>query len=217
MPGPLGTIAPTTDPNWAWDVPGWTNQGNTGDTEGAGLSAPSNPLAPSGAILSGVVASTMDAGSAAVAGLVAATNVAYAALVYVPAPAVTKKAFASGAGSATATNGYYFLSSVGGTVLAATASQGASALTGALSWATPYTLSSGFYYLGLAGAAATVGTFVGCPVSGVTAGNGAGLVWAASGPYPRFVTVATVLTAAAPTSFTWAAQTTPGSAYMSMF
>ena len=217
MPGPLGTIAPTTDPNWAWDTPGWTNQGNTGDTEGAGLSAPSNPLAPNGAILSGVIAATMDAGAASVTGLTSlVTNTAYGAMVYVAAPAVTTKVFANDSTAGTTTHGYMLLTSLGGTVLAATADL-TTTVGGAKSWAASTTLASGFYYLAIATTNSVTGVYSGAPVSAVTCGNGSGLVWAAGGPYPRFVTGAAVLTGTAPTSVTWAAQSTLGAAYISMY
>jgi hypothetical protein len=40
MPGPLGVLGPTVDPNWAWDTRAWTSQANTGDTIQTGASVP---------------------------------------------------------------------------------------------------------------------------------------------------------------------------------
>lgn len=37
MAGPLGTLGPSTDPLWADNTPGWTNQGNTGAVESSGV------------------------------------------------------------------------------------------------------------------------------------------------------------------------------------
>lgn len=64
MPGPLGTLGPTVDPNWAWDTYGWTNQGNLGgDVQGQNLGAAPGQIATAlgtPSALSGYISRSMD-------------------------------------------------------------------------------------------------------------------------------------------------------------
>jgi hypothetical protein len=138
MPGPLGTLGPTVDPNWAWDTPGWTNQGNTSDTEGVQLAGQSNLGASvliEPAALSGFLARTIDPDLSAVGAFAltaSSTTSMYGALMQTYDPIITKNVcytYSVGTGS-TGTQSHQWIALVNpgtGVVYAVTADAGATA------------------------------------------------------------------------------------------
>lgn len=156
MPGPLGTIAPTTDPNWAWDTPGWTNQGNLGgDVEGQNLSPAllaTNSFLNEPEGLSGFVSRSIDpaVNSAVVKGTGVATfttAVLYLAAMEVLAPAVTKQVVVSvGTVGGTSTTLLGLYNSTGSLVASTVSIPTIPATTIARSWVTPAVLAPGIYY-----------------------------------------------------------------------
>lgn len=157
MAGPLGTIAPTTDPNWAWDTPGWTNQGNTSDVEGAQLSGATltnNAYLSEPEALSGFIARSMDPALNSLTSsnysLAATTTAAWAAI-QVLDPCVTSKVTIFAKYSATSATAGLGLYNFNGTLIASctSASLGASNAVVTTSWSTAAVLAPGPYYIGV--------------------------------------------------------------------
>jgi hypothetical protein len=156
MPGPLGTIAPTTDPNWAWDTPGWTNQGNTQDVEGQNLSAPGQgSMLIEPAALSGYIARTMDPDVTTIGGTgtnsTSTSQTCYLAAVQVLEPVTTGHiAYYQTVAGVTSPHFYMALySATTGVQVAVTADQGAGAATTfeKVAWTTAVALSPGYYWV----------------------------------------------------------------------
>jgi hypothetical protein len=164
MPGPLGTLGPTVDPNWAWDTPGWTNQGNTQDVEGQNLGAPGQgSMLIEPAALSGYVSRTLDPDVSSVgtgSAFAFATGVANMAALQVLEPVTTSKVvFNIATAAATPTYSCVGLyNAVSGSLVAQTSTT-SSNFTGTggktLSWATATAISPGYYWVLFLSVAAT--------------------------------------------------------------
>jgi hypothetical protein len=163
MAGPLGIIAPSTDPNWAYDTPGWTNQGNTGDVEGsqlAGASFAGNAFLGEPEALSGYIARSIDpsvlstvASNFLVMGTSSTT--AYFAAVDVIAPAKTSAVviYAKSVSSSTSANvGLYNSAGVQLTTAAPALTTSVAAVK--TSWSAAQILAPGTYYVGVTTSAA---------------------------------------------------------------
>jgi hypothetical protein len=151
--GPLGPQGPTVDPNWAWDVPGWTNQGNTGDTIGAQLGG--NPAISGNAFLgepeglSAYIARSMDPTvlSAAKSAGTLVTGTLYLAAMQVLEPVVSSKVVVSCATIGGTSTTYLGLYSLAGALVATTASiANIAASTISRNWVTSVALAPGVYY-----------------------------------------------------------------------
>jgi hypothetical protein len=206
--GPLGPQGPTVDPNWAWDVPGWNSQTNTGDTIGANLGSPGQAsMLVEPAAWSGYITRTIDPDVTAAAGAAGtftpATGVVSMAIMQVMDPAVTTKVTILGKAVGTATHAYVGLyNAVSGQQVAITADQGASAFgTGSaansLSWTVATPLASGYYWAALLFVTGTTTTLVGVSMSpeSYKLGTGTAAMPYGVGTTPRFVTGGTGLTA----------------------
>lgn len=156
--GPLGPTGPTADPNWAWDIPGWTNQGNTGDTEGSqlgGAQLSNNAFLSEPEALSGFIARSMDpAINSVTAGTpysLGATTLAAFAAVQVLDPVVTSKVTIFAKYSATSATAGIGLYNFAGTQIASCTSAGLTSSNAAYttSWGTAAVLSPGTYYIGV--------------------------------------------------------------------
>lgn len=221
----MPSVTPSTDPLYAWDVPGWTIQ-KGGSLAAAGLNLEGSPgvnatsLAGGGAAISGFLGTTMDPPSAVTAALTVAANTFYGGLVYLPEGGVTTKytVFAS-----TATGGthvYALLLSVSsaaptvGTVVAAGADvQGAIPQGVAASWAASATIAPGFYYAGVVFGATT-------PVMWGATANSTVIANSTSATLPRFVTGSLTPGASAPalgSTITLASQSSLGGIFMGFF
>lgn len=164
MPGPLGPTGPTTDPNWAWDTPGWTNQSNTGDTEGtnnAPASLGSNTYLTEPEALSGFVARSMDPAVNSAQSSTKATftnQVIYVAAMEVLAPAVTSKFVVSvGTIGGTSTSYFGLYSAVGTQMATIAVVNNIPATTISRSWTTAAVLAPGTYYFAWLNATAASG------------------------------------------------------------
>lgn len=211
---------PQGDPNWAYDTLGWTNQGNTGDVPTTGAS--NGVVSPYDAELSGVLASTMDSGSAVTAAFTPATGIFYGGLIYLGGSAKSTKYFASVSAAGTTTHAYVALLSPAGATLATSADLTTlSTATG--SWATAPVLSAGFYYLGLVTTWSVLDSFAGIANAAMLCGNAPGLTYSGTGQgvLPKFVTstAALTITSSFPASVTLTAQTTGaiGAPYIALF
>ena len=167
MAGPLGTIAPTTDPNWAWDTPGWTNQGNTSDVEGAQLSAPGQgSMLVEPAALSGYIARSMDpdvtSGGGTSTTTLFVTGTPFLFSMQVMDPVVTTGVAVAGAAAGPPTHSIAALySASSGQLVANTADLGASGFGTAaakIPWAATTALSAGYYWVLLVESSGTMGT-----------------------------------------------------------
>jgi hypothetical protein len=207
----MAASTPSTDPNWAWDTSGWTNQGNTGDVEKSSGALLNSVYGTAG--LSGVLAQTWDPILNTTNAALPATNTFYGTLVYLPTPVYTTKVVANQSTAGTTTHGYFAVlsatSATLGTTVCATADQVAATTTAAVSWATATVLSPGLYYFGYAFTWSVQTKFDGLPVLGVTDSQ---LV--TSPANPRFVTGSVTITSAFPATVTLAAQTTLGAGYV---
>lgn len=213
--GPLGPTGPTVDPNWAWDIPGWTSQGGTaaspttgpGDTIGQNLSSPGQgSMLIEPAALSGYITRTIDpdvtAASGAAGTFTPATGVVSMAAMQVMDPVVTTKVTVLGKAVGTAAHAYVGLyNAVSGQLVASTADQGASAFgTGSaansISWVTPTALSSGLYWAALLFVTGTTTTLVGIVMSpeSYKLGSSTAALPFTIGATPRFATGGTGLT-----------------------
>lgn len=204
---------PVTDPLYAYDTFGWTNQQN-GDIPTVGGSQ--GVVAPYDAELSGFLASTMDSGVVTTDALLPATNVFYGSLIYIGGPSRSTKFFSSPSTVGTATHAYVALLSATGTTVAASADLTALA-SGAGSWATAPLLTAGYYYLGVVATWSVQPKFTGLPVLAVTSGNAAGLVYSAANQvFPKYVTstAAITITSSFPSSVALVAQTTLGTPFV---
>lgn len=152
----MAAPTPATDPNFAWDTQGWTNQGNTGDVEGTNLypaSLGANQYLVEPEALSGFIARSMDPALNSVASgtynLLATTTAAFAA-VQVLEPAITSKVTIFAKYSATSAVAGLGLYNFAGTQLTTCNSSALTASNAAYvtSWATPQVLAPGIYYVG---------------------------------------------------------------------
>lgn len=164
MPGPLGTLGPTVDPNWAWNTPAWTNQGNTGDTEGTNLNPAllgSNTYLTEPEALSGYVARSMDPAVNSAQNTTKATltnAVLYLAAMEVLAPAVTSKFVVSvGTVGGTSSTLFGLYTGVGTLIAADTAVANIPATSISRTWTTAVALAPGLYYFAWLNTAAASG------------------------------------------------------------
>lgn len=209
---------PVTDPLYAYDTFGWTNQ-QTGDVPTVG--AAQNVVSPYDAELGGTIASTMDAAGAVTAAFTPAitTSIFYGGLVYIGGPVKSTKFFASVTAAGTTSHAYVALLSTAGVPLALSADLTTLA-SGTGSWAVAPVLASGFYYLGIASVSSVAATFAGTANAGVLCGNAPGLVYSNTNQvFPKFVQSAVTITASFPASVTLVAQATGsvGSPFVALF
>jgi hypothetical protein len=151
MPGPLGTLGPTVDPNWAWDTPAWTSQANTGDTIGTNLGSPGQgSMLVEPAALSGYIARTLDpdVSTTGAATFTFTSGTVYLSAFQVMDPATTTKCVVAGKAVGTSAHAYAGLyNAVTGAQLAVTADLTNFGTTAAShAWATAATLSPGYYW-----------------------------------------------------------------------
>jgi hypothetical protein len=162
----MAVQTPGTDPLYAWDVPGWTNQ-KMGASATAGLNliesggaTPATLGGSSGAALNGYLGWTNDPISNAADTLLPATNTFYGSLIYLPEGGVTTKLIVNETTNGTTTHAYGVLASVSSlsnlaaTVIALTADKTSGTVDtfAGVAWATPGTsvvLAPGFYYAGV--------------------------------------------------------------------
>lgn len=213
MPGPLGTIAPTTDPNWAWDTVGWTNQGNLGgDVEGQSLSAPGQgSMLVEPAALSGFIARSLDPDVTSVgtsATLTFTTTVPVLFAVQVLEPVISTGVVVPGNTAGPPTHAIAALyNATSGALVANTADLGAAGFgttTAKFTWCSPGTsttatipVTSGYYWVMLVESAGTMGKiniFPSSTETQVLLGGTAAIPFTV-GSTPRFATGSTGLNA----------------------
>jgi hypothetical protein len=157
----MAAPSPATDPIWAYNTPGWTNQGNTGDVEGAqltGTTFSANAFLSEPEGLSGYIARSIDptVASLGTTGQAMTDTIAWFAAVEVLAPAQTKKLYLAVkyASAAEAIDcGLYNFAGV--QLTTATVTPGSTTLYSAsASWAAAQVLSPGTYYVGAVSTAA---------------------------------------------------------------
>jgi hypothetical protein len=211
---------PGTDPLFAWDIPGWTNQGATApkgpDTLEGLPGNTTTQLNQVGSIGSpgsaGLMAWTMD--PAAAASTTSALSSGIYGLVQVPVETTVDHVYiwqvaASGA------HMYVVLSDLFGNVIAATADQTTGTVQGKVALAAATTIGPGFYYLGAQSSGSS--TFFGMTANQVTMISGA-VTYSATAPYafPRFVTATGAAGASAPTALTFTSAATIGAPFVGL-
>jgi len=159
-------ITPSTDPLYAWDVPGWTIQkGGASATAGLNLeesggATPATLGGSSGAGLNGYLGWTNDPISNAADTLLPVSDKFYGSLIYLPEGGQSTKLIVNQTTNGTTTHAYGVLASVSSlsnlsaTVVALTADKGAGTVDtfAGVAWSTPaatITLAPGFYYAGV--------------------------------------------------------------------
>jgi hypothetical protein len=206
----MATESPTTDPLWAYNVPGWTSQGNTGDTIGANMAGPGGgSMLIEPAALSGYLGRTLDPDVTAANGsagtVTFATGTAIMAAMQIMEPALTSKVVLVGKAVGTSTHAYAGLyNATSGQLVAQTADRlatgfGATSVATAISWTTPTVISSGYYWLLLFIVTGTTTTLVGLTLSSEAQSllTGTAAVPFVLGSTPRFATGSTGLTSLA--------------------
>ena len=201
MPAPT----PSNDPLWAFDTPGWTTQGNTGDTIGANL-----PSVSQGASLlepaanSGYISRTLDpdvttAGGAGTT-LTMTSGTVYLFLLQVLDPAFTKSVVVVGANAGTSTHAFVGLyNAFSGAQVAITADQTATVFgttATKINWTTAAVLGPGYYWgaiLTVSSVAPTLKAFTLAPEAQLLL-TGTGVTGWTLGTNLRFATGVTGLT-----------------------
>lgn len=163
----MAAPSPATDPLWAYDTPGWTNQNATGDIEGNNLTPVSFEYLAEPAAASWYLARTMDPDLSAAAGTVTPSNAALnCLLVWVPAPCLTHGAIfnPTTTGVTISWNWCALVNAVNGVVMAVSAEQSAAPTSGTVyeyTWSAATIIAPGFYYITLATKWTTQPTFTG--------------------------------------------------------
>jgi hypothetical protein len=154
----MAAPSPATDPLWAYDTPGWTNQGNTGDTIGTQLTgAPfsANAFLGEPEALSGYIARSIDPALNSVSGTtgtaISANTTGYFAALEVMNPALTKKIVVSTKYTTSADTLSMALYNFAGVQVATITgvAQTTSFAPVIGTWSTAATLGPGTYYVGL--------------------------------------------------------------------
>ena len=200
----MAAPSPVTDPLWAYDTPGWTNQGSTGDIPlGSGLSSDSE-IGPGEAIVQGYQAMSFDPMLTATTTQIPTAGIVYLAKIMLPDPFATTSVniFCVAAGNATAF--YLGVYSASGALVSTSADKHASLASATALVAaqiTPAAASAGVVYaamLNVGGTTTSVSAMTGPTSAAVAAGAGL-VVPAATTPFtnnsPRFATVLTGQTA----------------------
>lgn len=205
MPGPLGTLGPTVDPNWAWNTPAWNSQTNTGDTIGTNLGAPGQgSMLVEPAALSGYIARTLDpdvSAAGASSTLTLTSNTAYLFNLQVMDPVSTTGVVISGKNAGTTTHAVAVLyNAVTGTQVAVTADLVAAAFGTAaakIPWAAVTPIASGYYTVLLVATSSVSPTLNAIPLTiseAQTLLTGTHPIPFVLGTTPRFATGGTGLT-----------------------
>ena len=157
----MATPTPANDPLWAYDTPGWTNQGNTGDTIGTQLTGTTfsvNAFLSEPEGLSGYIARSIDptVASLGTTGTAMSSTTAYFTAIELLAPAQTKKLYLAVKYASAAEAIDCGLYNFAGTQLTtATVTPGSTTLYNAsASWAASQVLAPGTYYVGAVATAA---------------------------------------------------------------
>jgi hypothetical protein len=209
----MAVQSPGTDPLYAWDVPGWTNQkGGSLATAGTNLieSQGTTGTAPLGGA-GGFLAQTMPGEAAGTTVTADTTNTFFGYLIYVnEAVSTTGIAFANvAAGTCTVFYGALasIISQTSLSTVAATAESHASlanTTTLDLAWSGgPFLIAPGYYYLGYAMTQSVAVTMLGSPVAaGYTPSSGAALLSSPNAPWFRTVTGSVTISSAFPAAVT---------------
>jgi hypothetical protein len=154
-----------SDPTWAYDVPGWTNQGNTGDIATTNSTTFEYLIEPAAASL--YLARTIDPDVSASSAIVASRTLINCALVWVPAPILTTSVVFNVASVDVSPGSYKYwvlVNMVTRAVEAVTANStpvyGATGM-GTANWTAKTVISSGFHYIAQVNTAATAPGFTG--------------------------------------------------------
>jgi hypothetical protein len=226
----MAAPTPATDPNFAWDTQGWTNQGNTGDVEGenpggSGLGLPASSLVDPAA-LSGFAFRNMDPDQLTTAGATLTTNTVYFSAFTVDTPTISTKGLVDVTTHGTVTVAYYAIVDANGTTQAVTANFGGSWTSSSNvvqpeAWASTSNfyntglsailIPPGYYLFGVATTNSVNPVLSGMSTRGIVVSSGQGnqaVPATASTPlqpatWPRFTSGSVTISSSFPASFTF--------------